>query len=104
MATGNRGPLLTTFAILFALLAVSNLLKPFQLEGPTTGFVFLGQRMCSGRQGHSPVGESPTVPVARLRHVAIPQFLGVTPGSLRGVNGPAALKTWSFSGGGNLGA
>ena len=48
--------------------------------------------MCSGRQGHSPVGESPTVPVARIRHVAIPQLLGVIPGSLRGVNGPAALR------------
>jgi hypothetical protein len=45
MAAGRRGPLLTTFAILFALLAISNLLKPFQLEGDTTGFVFLGQRM-----------------------------------------------------------
>ncbi len=56
----------------------------------------------SGRQGHSPVGESPTVPVARIRHVAIPQFLGVTPGPLRGVNGPAALKL-SFSGGCNRG-
>ena len=50
-------------------------------------------RMCSGRQGHSPVGASPTVPVARIRHVAIPQLLGVIPGSLRGVNGPAALRT-----------
>jgi len=48
--------------------------------------------MGSGRQGHSPVGESPTVPVARFRYVAIPQFLGVTPGPLRGVNGPAALN------------
>jgi len=45
MAAGRRGPLLTTFAILFALVALSNLLKPFQLEGDTTGFVFLGQRM-----------------------------------------------------------
>jgi hypothetical protein len=45
MATAHRGPLLTTFAALFAVLAISNLLKPFQLEGDTTGFVFLGQRM-----------------------------------------------------------
>ena len=52
-----------------------------------------GRRTCSGRQGHSPVGASPTVPVARIRHVAIPQLLGVIPGSLRGVNGPAALRT-----------
>jgi len=44
MKTAPRGPLLTTCATLFALLAVSNLLKPFQLEGPTTGFVFLGER------------------------------------------------------------
>ena len=44
MADGRRGPLLTTFAILIALLAISNLLKPLQLEGDTTGFVFLGHR------------------------------------------------------------
>ena len=59
--------------------------------------------MCSGRQGHSPVGESPTVPVARIRHVAIPQLLEVIPGSLRGVNGPATLWTQSRSGGCNRG-
>ena len=53
----------------------------------------VSRRVCSGRQGHSPVGASPTVPVARIRHVAIPQLLGVIPGSLRGVNGPAALRT-----------
>jgi hypothetical protein len=45
MATAQRGPLLTTFAVLFSVLAISNLLKPLQLEGDTTGFVFLGQRM-----------------------------------------------------------
>ena len=45
MTTARRGPLLTTFAVLFSLLAISNLLKPFQLEGDTTGFVFLGERM-----------------------------------------------------------
>jgi hypothetical protein len=31
--------------VLFTVLAISNLLKPLQLEGPTTGFVFLGERM-----------------------------------------------------------
>jgi hypothetical protein len=45
MTAARRGPLLTTFAALFAVLAVSNLLKPLQLEGDTTGFVFLGERM-----------------------------------------------------------
>jgi hypothetical protein len=40
----NRGALLTVIAILFAVLAVSDLLKPLHLEGPTTGFVFLGVR------------------------------------------------------------
>ncbi|HEY6417566.1 MAG TPA: hypothetical protein VIX59_01075 [Candidatus Binataceae bacterium] len=35
---------LKVFAVLFAILAVSDLLKPFHLEGPTTGFVFLGTR------------------------------------------------------------
>jgi hypothetical protein len=40
----NRGALLTAIAILFVLLAISDLMKPFHLEGPTTGFVFLGHR------------------------------------------------------------
>jgi hypothetical protein len=37
--------------------------------------------MCSGRQGHNPADESPVVPVARFRHVAISQFLRTTLGS-----------------------
>jgi len=36
---------LTTFAILFALLAVSNFLKPLQIGGQQTGFVLLGRRL-----------------------------------------------------------
>lgn len=44
MAEANRGPVLSTFAILFALLAVSNLLKPV-LADNQTGFVFFGQRL-----------------------------------------------------------
>jgi len=41
MADSSRGPVLTTFAVLFAILAVSNLSKPFQLS-PNVGFVFFG--------------------------------------------------------------
>src|SRR2546428_9842057 len=45
MASARRGPALTAFAILFGMLAVSNLLKPLQLGGAQhTGFVFFGQR------------------------------------------------------------
>lgn len=44
MPQPNRGPALTTFAILFGVLAVSNFLKPLQL-GETTGFVFFGYRL-----------------------------------------------------------
>lgn len=40
----RRGITLTIFAILFALLAISNLLKPFHIGGAETGFVFLGTR------------------------------------------------------------
>jgi len=40
----ERGPFLTVAAILFGLLAISNLLKPLEI-GPTTGFVFLGKRL-----------------------------------------------------------
>lgn len=58
----------------------------------------------SGRQGRNPAGESPVVSIARFRHVVIPQFVRVTARSLRGVNGPAALETQSFSGGSSLGA
>jgi uncharacterized membrane protein (DUF2068 family) len=38
----RRGPMLTTFAILFALLAISNLSKP--LSGGRAGFVFFGTK------------------------------------------------------------
>jgi hypothetical protein len=45
MADRQRGTLLTIFAILFGLLALSNFLKPF-LHGGT--FVFLGTKMTGG--------------------------------------------------------
>jgi hypothetical protein len=41
----ERGALLTMAAVLFALLGVSNLLKPLQIGGEHTGFVFFGQRL-----------------------------------------------------------
>ena len=44
MDEAKRGGLLTTLAILFALVAIEDLLKPFKLEGPQTGLVFLGTR------------------------------------------------------------
>jgi hypothetical protein len=39
----SRGPVLTTFAVLFAILALSNFLKPFHLD-PNAGFVFFGMK------------------------------------------------------------
>jgi hypothetical protein len=45
MAEANRGPDLKVFAVLFALLAVSNLSKPLQLGGEQIGFIFFGQRL-----------------------------------------------------------
>ena len=45
MANGRRGGALTILAILFAILAVSNVLKPLHLEGSTTGLVFFGKRL-----------------------------------------------------------
>ena len=45
MTDTPRGRLLSIAAILFALLAVSNLFKPFKLWGENTGFVLLGQRL-----------------------------------------------------------
>jgi hypothetical protein len=45
MAEANRSPAFTVFAVLFALLAVSNLLKPFQFGGEQTGFVLFGQKL-----------------------------------------------------------
>ncbi len=44
MAQAERGNVLTVFAVLFAVLAVSNLLKPLQLH-ETTGFVLFGARL-----------------------------------------------------------
>ena len=37
--------MLSVFAVLFAVLAVSNLLKPLRLGGDHTGFVFFGERL-----------------------------------------------------------
>lgn len=45
MAESRRGGALTFFAAIFVLLAIQDLLKPFRLEGPDTGFVFLGHRL-----------------------------------------------------------
>ena len=44
MAQAERGNILTVFAVLFAILAVSNLLKPLQLN-ESTGFVLFGSRL-----------------------------------------------------------
>jgi hypothetical protein len=43
MKETSRGPVLTTFAVLFAILALSNFLKPFHLD-PNAGFVFFGMK------------------------------------------------------------
>jgi hypothetical protein len=45
MAQVHRDRTFTIFAVLFTVLAVSNLLKPFQLLGAQTGFVLFGQRL-----------------------------------------------------------
>ncbi len=45
MADSRRGGALTILAILFAILAMSDILKPFHLEGAATGLVFFGKRL-----------------------------------------------------------
>jgi hypothetical protein len=45
MAASKRSTVLTVLAVLFALAAIEDLLKPFRLEGPTTGLVFFGTRL-----------------------------------------------------------
>jgi hypothetical protein len=45
MADSRRSGALTILAILFAILAVTDILKPLHLEGPTTGLVFFGKRL-----------------------------------------------------------
>jgi hypothetical protein len=45
MANSRRSGALTILAILFAVLAVSDILKPLHLEGATTGLVFFGKRL-----------------------------------------------------------
>ena len=44
MAEKSRGTALTIFALLFALLAISDFLKPFHLD-PSAAFVFLGTKL-----------------------------------------------------------
>ena len=45
MVESRRGGVLTTLAVLFGILGVTDILKPFHLEGPTTGLVFFGKRL-----------------------------------------------------------
>jgi hypothetical protein len=45
MANSRRSGTLTILAILFAILAVTDILKPLHLEGATTGLVFFGKRL-----------------------------------------------------------
>ena len=45
MNQSKRGTVLTVLAVLLVLLALEDLLKPFRLEGPTTGLVFFGTRL-----------------------------------------------------------
>src|SRR6202040_1695302 len=45
MANSRRSGALTTLAILIAILAITDILKPFHLEGATTGLVFFGKRL-----------------------------------------------------------
>jgi len=45
MTNERRGRVLSILAVSFGVLAVSNLLKPLGLEGPTTGLVFFGHRL-----------------------------------------------------------
>jgi hypothetical protein len=44
MERANRGALLTTFAVLFVVLAISNFSKPLQMNAQT-GFVLFGTRL-----------------------------------------------------------
>lgn len=45
MAQSNSDRIFVIFAVLFAVLAISNLLKPFPFLGEETGFVLFGQRL-----------------------------------------------------------
>ncbi len=45
MNQSKRGAILTVLAVLLVLLAIADVLKPFRLEGPTTGLVFFGTRL-----------------------------------------------------------
>jgi len=45
MARPDRGLLLSVFALLFGLLAISNFMKPLAGKPGEVGFVFFGQRL-----------------------------------------------------------
>ena len=45
MANSRRGTALTVIAVVLAVLAISDVLKPLRLEGADTGLVFLGRRL-----------------------------------------------------------
>jgi hypothetical protein len=45
MNESKRGTVLTVISVLLVLLAIEDVLKPFHLEGGTTGLVFFGTRL-----------------------------------------------------------
>jgi hypothetical protein len=72
MSAMARGRALTVLAVVLALLAVSDVLKPLRLEGAETGLVFLGRGMGAN---------SPAAGTVRV---------DVPPGGFQGPNPPAS--------------
>jgi hypothetical protein len=83
MPSGKRGGALTVLAVVLALLAVSDFLKPFRLEGADTGLVFLGRRL--------------TGPAGSVAGLAVGAFLATYAVGVWGLRRWALPVAWAYA-------
>ena len=83
MPSRERGTALTLLAIVLALLAVTDVLKPLRLEGADTGLVFLGRRI--------------TGPASAVAGVAVGAFLLTYAVGVWGLRRWALPVAWAYA-------
>jgi hypothetical protein len=83
MPNRTRGIALTVLAVVLALLAVSDMLKPLRLEGADTGLVFLGRRL--------------TGPAGVTAGMAVGAFLAIYAIGVWGLHRWALPVAWAYA-------
>ena len=83
MPSRRRGPVLTILAVVLAVLAISDVLKPLRLEGADTGLVFLGRRL--------------TGPAGAVAGVVVGAFLAIYAAGVWSLRRWALPVAWAYA-------